>query len=358
MPSLSSGTILVTGANSYLGVHVVGHLLQKGYHVRAAVRSVNKCPHLLKLFSNHAGRLTLAVVGDMNQNGAFNDAVRSVAGIIHIAAPALNAHDILPSSTWSVRNILESAQSHAGPTLKRIVFCSSLDAITVPANAVVPVTAMAAEQNKAAIKAVEMNRTRANPTKVYAASKASVETSIWGFFDAHRRVISFDFSIISLPCVLGPPIHEVNSPYTSGSGDTGKHIFNALVHGTFPAGMNPKTEPAQLWVDVRDAAAAHVRALETEAAGMRRLIPAQGTPMVFEDLVNSAASLRPFVYDFSEALRSIEKFQDAPLGNSQGASFDVTEDTAILGISYRSLDVTVRDIIADYARRGWIGSGS
>ena len=52
MPTISaSDKVLVTGANGFIGLWLVHHLLEQGYSVRAAVRSVDKGEALLKAVS-------------------------------------------------------------------------------------------------------------------------------------------------------------------------------------------------------------------------------------------------------------------------------------------------------------------
>jgi dihydroflavonol-4-reductase len=50
----SKGTVLVTGANGYVGSHCVKILLEQGYNVRGSVRNVKdekKVGHLLEMDS-------------------------------------------------------------------------------------------------------------------------------------------------------------------------------------------------------------------------------------------------------------------------------------------------------------------
>lgn len=49
MPAISvPGKILITGANGFIGLWVIRLLLQRGYFVRAAVRSADKGKNLMK----------------------------------------------------------------------------------------------------------------------------------------------------------------------------------------------------------------------------------------------------------------------------------------------------------------------
>jgi uncharacterized protein YbjT (DUF2867 family) len=69
MPAIScpapSALILVTGANGFLGVWIVRLLLERGYSVRAAVRSSQKGYYLEHQFRSYGDKFEIAVVGDI-----------------------------------------------------------------------------------------------------------------------------------------------------------------------------------------------------------------------------------------------------------------------------------------------------
>jgi uncharacterized protein YbjT (DUF2867 family) len=66
MPAISKQSkILVTGANGFIAIWVVRSLLEKGYAVRAVVRSAGKGTHLTKLFESYGDKFELFIVPDM-----------------------------------------------------------------------------------------------------------------------------------------------------------------------------------------------------------------------------------------------------------------------------------------------------
>jgi nucleoside-diphosphate-sugar epimerase len=69
MPALSGhpSLILVTGANGFVGMWIVRHLLEKDYSVRAAVRTKERGQHLLEIFKSHGNKLQLTIVGNMTE---------------------------------------------------------------------------------------------------------------------------------------------------------------------------------------------------------------------------------------------------------------------------------------------------
>lgn len=76
-------TVLVTGAAGLVGTHVCRELLQRGWEVRAMVRSPRKAAERL----GHLAVRTTA--GDLRDPDAVRDAVRGVTAVVHLAAIAI-----------------------------------------------------------------------------------------------------------------------------------------------------------------------------------------------------------------------------------------------------------------------------
>lgn len=75
--------VLVTGAAGLVGTHVCRELLQRGWEVRAMVRSPRKAAERL-------GHLAVrTTVGDLRDPDAVRDAVRGVTAVVHLAAIAI-----------------------------------------------------------------------------------------------------------------------------------------------------------------------------------------------------------------------------------------------------------------------------
>ena len=90
MPALTIPShILLTGSNGYLGSWVLHTLLHRGYSVRAAVRSLDKSQPLQAHFAEYVKekKLEFVVVEDVEKEGAFDEAVKGVNGVLHLASP-------------------------------------------------------------------------------------------------------------------------------------------------------------------------------------------------------------------------------------------------------------------------------
>lgn len=75
-------TVFVTGVNGLIGSYVVDELLGRGYNVRGAVRSVERCVWLKEFFEGRygdreagKGRLELVEVRDMTVEGCYDEFV-------------------------------------------------------------------------------------------------------------------------------------------------------------------------------------------------------------------------------------------------------------------------------------------
>ncbi|EAU83930.1 hypothetical protein CC1G_10335 [Coprinopsis cinerea okayama7 len=302
MPTVSPGSkVLVTGANGFIAIWVVRRLLEEGYSVRGTVRAASKASHLKDIFKSYGEKLEVVVVPDFTKEGAFDELIKGMDAIQHIASPGPantdDLYEIVNPAVDGTLNLLNTALKH-GSGLKRIVITSGAGAIIDT-------------------------------------------TTAWKFYNDHKNVIKWDLTVLNPVFVFGPPIHEIGaSPMTLNSSMV--HFWvNVISTDT------PKTKEglsfAASWVDVRDVAQGHVLALQKEAAGGERIILSEGS-FVWQDWVdvaNKFKSKRELPKGMPEIER-VYKFQ-----------MDASKATRILGITYRSKEDTMKDLLEDFERRGW-----
>ncbi|CAF9942997.1 MAG: hypothetical protein ALECFALPRED_010368 [Alectoria fallacina] len=137
--------ILVTGATGHLGYRTVVLALEAGYSVRAAVRSQAKAETILAAPSIKAlapgSKLDFVIVPDILADGAYDDAVKGVKGILHIASPLAYPtedyeKDLIAPAVQGTTNILKAANRE--PSVKRIVITSSVAAVVPQSEAKKP----------------------------------------------------------------------------------------------------------------------------------------------------------------------------------------------------------------------------
>lgn len=67
MPAITSGKVLVTGANGFIAVWVVKTLLEQGFAVRGTVRSESRAAHLRETFKSYGDKLEIVIVEDITK---------------------------------------------------------------------------------------------------------------------------------------------------------------------------------------------------------------------------------------------------------------------------------------------------
>ena len=88
-PAIEKGAlVLLTGVSGFIASHTADQLLDAGYKVRGTVRSLDKAHWLYELFDGKygKGKFEAVEVPDMMSKNAFDEAVKGVDGICHLAS--------------------------------------------------------------------------------------------------------------------------------------------------------------------------------------------------------------------------------------------------------------------------------
>jgi dihydroflavonol-4-reductase len=111
--------VLVTGANGFVGSHLVESLLDKGYQVRCLVRKTSNLKWL-------SGLKVEYVYGDISERNSLNEAVANVDVIIHSAGltKAKNREGYFKANAEGTRNLVEVCLER-NPGLHRFIYISS-----------------------------------------------------------------------------------------------------------------------------------------------------------------------------------------------------------------------------------------
>ena len=115
-------SVLVTGANGFVGSRLCAHLLQKGYHVIAQVRRTSDLSLLKDLKVEYR-------YGDITTPETLPDMVRDVDFIIHNAGviKARRRETFFAVNEQGTQDLLDAVVAH-NPTVKRVVHISSVAA--------------------------------------------------------------------------------------------------------------------------------------------------------------------------------------------------------------------------------------
>ncbi|KAG6009224.1 hypothetical protein E4U21_003077 [Claviceps maximensis] len=128
----------ITGATGLIGFQTLKQLLQKGYSVRAAVRTQAGFDRIasLECIRDYTSQLSSVVVPDNTVPGAYDEAVQGAKFIIHIASPtnvgtsqtdAELRETVIEPAMFGTTRILTAAVM--AETVERVVITSSLASI-------------------------------------------------------------------------------------------------------------------------------------------------------------------------------------------------------------------------------------
>ncbi|KDR69559.1 hypothetical protein GALMADRAFT_77258 [Galerina marginata CBS 339.88] len=340
-----SRRVLVTGANGYIAMWIIQSLLEHGYLVRGTVRSEEKGKGLTKFFSSYGSLFEWVIIEDITKNGAFDEAVREVDAIEHVASPlgSLTGEldDYIQPAVNGTRGILESAREY-GTSVKRIVITSSGGAIV---GKVTKPGSVFDETNWGdyAVQIANSQGKNAAVAMKYSASKTLAERAAWDFYTQCKSEVGWDLVSLNPSLVLGPTLQDISTPadLSSSLAIWWDHIKNEkadkFLKHSFP------------FVDVRDTAAAHVAALQETEAGGERIIISSGMEVV-RLLCDTLSISHPELYTAGILPRGNPKVDYGPV------LYDFNSDKGkrILGIKYRPIEVLMDDTLEDFKTRGWL----
>ena len=132
--------VLLTGANGFIGSHILQLFLDRSIFVQAVVRSEAKASRVRKDFPGFdSSKLDFSILPDITTPGAFDQCLKDAQpldAIIHTASPfnystAKVATDFIDPAVRGTTEIIESAAKYS-PGLKRFVITSSFAAIGNP----------------------------------------------------------------------------------------------------------------------------------------------------------------------------------------------------------------------------------
>jgi len=200
--------VLLTGGSGFIAAHCVDILLKHGHSVVTTVRSQEKANKIREAHSNVGkDRLDFAIVEDIAQEGAFEEAVKSdppFEAVLHTASPFhFNATDVqkelLDPAVIGTTGILKSIKKSA-PTVKRVVITSSFASILDGTKGAYPGHTYS-EKDWNPITHEEALKNNANG---YRASKTFAEKAAWEFVEKEKP--NFTIATINPPLVFGPVV--------------------------------------------------------------------------------------------------------------------------------------------------------
>ncbi|KAL7953601.1 putative NAD dependent epimerase/dehydratase [Trichoderma compactum] len=215
--------VLVTGVNGFVGTHVAKQFLEHGYKVRGTVRDVSLYPWLV-------------VTADLETDNAFEEAVKGVQVIQHVASVVSFSPDpntVIPQTVKGVTSHLDAAIKE--PSVKE----NNANVTRDSWNDIAVELAWAPPPYEPSRSPI-----------VYMASNVIAEKAAWDFVEDKK--LHFTLHVVARSAILGKPLNKYNS-------DKGSSWLKHLYDGSLGQliGM-----PATYAVDVKNTALLHVAAEE------------------------------------------------------------------------------------------------
>ncbi|KAJ3992243.1 hypothetical protein F5050DRAFT_964666 [Lentinula boryana] len=276
--------ILVTGANGFLGAHIVKEALDSGYIVRGTVRSQAKADELKKAFPSE--KFETAVVPDLI-TGDYTEALKDVTAVLHSASPftmgvADPKKDLLDPAIDGTTNILRAAYA-AG--VKRFIMTSTIGAVPNKQEGLFADTTYGPDDWLPVTYEQAASGTLPGFV-VYITSKKYAESAAWDFAKEHP---DFKVTAVNPTIIYGPVIHPISSLKSLNASNM---AIYSLINGskTIP----PDTVP--VFCDVVSTARIHVKALDSEPTYGKRVLFAKG-PATMYQILQVIAKARPELAD-------------------------------------------------------------
>ncbi|KAI8960254.1 ketoreductase [Daldinia sp. FL1419] len=328
----AKGVVLVTGGSGFIASHIIDVLLSDGFKVVTTARSDEKGRRILESAKPaQRSRLSYIVIEDVAKANAFDSVFTRETNfdyVIHTASPYhLSVQDAIkdfidPAINGTI-GILESIATYA-PTVRRVVITSSSAAMINPLN-------HAKVYDETCWAPWTLNDAK-DPKKAYVTSKVLSEKAAWTFIETEKP--TFDLSVINCTYTFGPVQRNLSS---LDNMNTSNHRIRDMLQGKMRENL-PPTMPIFTFVDVRDVAHAHLKAMTVPGAGGNRFYVVGG----YYSNKQIIDAIRKSYPEFEERLPSEPVLDDIP---DDVYGFDNSKSRRVLGLEYTSLEKSVQDTV-------------
>lgn len=317
--------ILLTGISGYIAMHCARELLSRGYEINGTVRDLHKVDDIKKALQDCS--LDISKVNfykaDLLSDENWSEAMEGCHEVMHVASPyplsQPKDEDILlkPAVEGTERVISLAIKNN----VRKIVLTSSVAAIS-------------SGHTKDQFSEEDWSLVD-KPIPTYPKSKALAEMKAWELIKKSKNKTKL--TVINPAGVIGPSLtKEVSSTQL---------IISGLIKKRIPVNL-----PIHIgYVDVRDVALAHVKALENDASDGHRIILSNTelwTKEVSQILrqggynspkISVSIPVAKFLSYFVPMLKPARRF----LGKAMTKNSTKAED--ILGINYTDIKKSVLD---------------
>lgn len=327
--------VFITGATGFIGFAVLLDSLKAGYRVRASVRQASQITTLRAhpLIQPFLHNLDFVVVPDITTVGAFDDVLKDVIFIEHVASPLPNpALDpetgIIQPAIKGTTTLLHSALKI--PSIRRVVITSSLVAI-IPGQALVQGDSKTIYTSTSRV--TPLPTAPWNPSYAYAASKVLALDAVDHFLAEQKP----HFSIVNLhPGFVVGEDELVTDKAENLVKGSNKVVLDPLLGNSYDS-----SRPTEV-VHVRDVARIHVLALDEKKVEGNRGYLLDGGEVKYENMFEIVK--KNFPEEVNEGL--------LPLGGkvpSVSHKLDMKESIELFG-KFKPFGESVKSLVAQYLK--------
>ena len=249
--------VLVTGASGFIAEHCIIELLKNGYSVKGSLRSMNREQEVRDAIKTEANDENLEFCKlDLLEDDGWEDAMWDCDYLMHVASPFViedpkDENELIKPAKEGTLRALNAAKK-AG--IKRVVLTSSVAAVNSHM--------MSGTSDHTTW--TDINSKYVTP---YQKSKTIAEKAAWDFYNNQDNSNKMELAVINPGGVMGPQLGN-------DLGGASTQIVSQLISGKFP--MIPALSFP--FIDVRDVAILHLKAMTTPEADGKRFIAAHSEP--------------------------------------------------------------------------------
>ena len=249
--------VLVTGASGFIAEHCIIELLKNGYSVKGSLRSMNREQEVRDAVKTETDDTKLEFCKlDLLEDDGWEDAMWDCDYLMHVASPFViedpkDENELIKPAKEGTLRALNAAKK-AG--IKRVVLTSSVAAVNSHM--------MSGTSDHTTW--TDINSKYVTP---YQKSKTIAEKAAWDFYNNQDSSNKMELAVINPGGVMGPQLGN-------DLGGASTQIVSQLISGKFP--MIPALSFP--FIDVRDVAILHLKAMTTPDADGKRFIAAHSKP--------------------------------------------------------------------------------
>jgi nucleoside-diphosphate-sugar epimerase len=249
--------VLVVGGTGYLAAHVIEQLLKDGYQVRTTVPDMRDNAKFQDLYGMipELKHMLFVVEGNIFNAASMRNAMANCRYVVHCGVNQLGpGMDVVDSHMQAIRALFDAAREAGGARVERIVLTGSYTNVLSSSKSLAPTSSGLYDESQW--------NTSANRTgDALSFARVSFEREARHLQELHPCPVEL---VVMLPAIMIGP-----SRTTEVSEAMRTIIDFATASPYFPVAPNINWN----FVDVRDVAAAHVKAITTpNAAGQRYIV--------------------------------------------------------------------------------------